>query len=61
MNVLHIMKRIFTRVKYIPNFIKQSVKWPYETCQKCGNAYCLVWSVSDELWNKVMGHEEGLN
>jgi len=60
MNILHIIKRFLTRIKYLPQFIIQSIKWPYETCQRCGNAYCLIWSVSDGLWNDVIGEKEGL-
>ncbi len=41
------------RITHIPSFIKECFKWEYETCQKCGTAYRLLWHVKNEIWDKV--------
>ena len=53
------LKRIFRRIKYIPQFIRESFIWEYETCQECGNSFRIRWHVKDEIWNKVTNTNDG--
>lgn len=53
------LQRILRRIKYIPNFVKQSYEWEYESCQQCGNAFRIMWNVKDEIWNKVTNTYDG--
>lgn len=53
-----ILRRLFRRVKYV--FLFRSLSWKYESCQDCGHCFRLVWSVKDDIWNKVMGNGNGI-
>jgi len=53
------LKRIIRRIKYFPAFLLESLKWEYESCERCGSAFRIVWSVDDETWAKVMGRNGG--
>lgn len=52
------IKRIIRRIKYV--FLFRNLSWKYESCQDCGHCFRLVWSVRDEIWNKVMGNDSGI-
>lgn len=52
------IKRILRRIKYV--FLFRSLSWKYESCTDCGHCFRLVWSVDDEIWNKVMGSGDGI-
>jgi hypothetical protein len=53
-----IIKRLIRRLKYA--FLFRDLFWKYESCQDCGHCFRLVWSVKDEIWDKVMGSGDGL-
>ena len=53
-----VIKRLYRRLKYV--FLFRSLTWRYESCTDCGHCFRLVWSVKDEIWNKVMGNGNGI-
>lgn len=53
-----VLKRIFRRICYVL-CIRELLTWPYESCERCGHCFRLCWSVKDNKWIEVMGHEEG--
>ena len=53
-----IIKRLYRRLKYF--FLFRNLTWPYESCTDCGHCFRLVWSVKDEIWNEVMGNDNGI-
>jgi hypothetical protein len=53
-----IAKRILRRIKYIFIF-KEIISWKYESCERCGHCFRLVWSVKDPLWKAVYGSSNG--
>ena len=58
-NRIYFLKRVFHMIKHIPDFIKESYCWGYESCQECGNSFRVMWHVRDEIWNKVTGTNDG--
>ncbi len=51
--------RIFRSIRNIPFFIKKSFMYEYETCNKCGIGYRLLWNVKDEIWMQVFNTDSG--
>lgn len=33
----------------------RNLDWEYESCIDCGRGFRVLWSVKDELWQKVRG------
>jgi len=53
------LKRIIRRIKYFPIFLFEILKWKYESCQKCGSIFRILWNVNDDIWSKVTGSNDG--
>jgi len=50
-----IVKRTLKRIRYL--FIGRYV-WEYESCQDCGKCFRIAWTVSDDIWQKVMERDD---
>jgi len=37
----------------------RSLSWVYEFCKDCGHCFRIVWSVKDDMWEKVTGAADG--
>ena len=51
--------RLFRRIKHSLFFIIKCFTYGYETCDRCGVGYRLLWQVKDEIWNSVFDTECG--
>jgi len=48
--------RIFRYIRYFfIYYIKQAIKWRYESCKMCGRGFRINWSVENYIWKQVMG------
>ena len=60
---INYIKRFFRRLKntlkFIPIQICNNCKWEFETCERCGRPYHVMWWTSNELWRKYSGHPDG--
>jgi len=54
-----VLRRIIRRIRYFPTFLLESYKWEYESCERCGSAFRVIWSVDDKTWAKVMSRDDG--
>jgi len=54
-----VYRRIIRRIRHFPAFIFEAMGWEYESCQRCGSAFRVMWSVDDNIWNKVTGENDG--
>jgi len=52
------LKRFFRRLRFAFHF-KEMYSWPYESCDRCGHLFKLLWSASDKKWEEVTGSENG--
>lgn len=50
-----IMRRLFRRIRWFLFYQWHTLLWPYESCQRCGKAFQICWSVEDVYWQKVIG------
>jgi hypothetical protein len=53
-----ILKRIIRRIKYVFYF-RELVTWKYESCERCGHCYKLLWSTTDKIWFEVHENMNG--
>lgn len=53
-----VFKRIIRRIKYVFN-LHEILTWSFESCEKCGHCFKLMWSIKNEKWIKVMGTDNG--
>lgn len=56
------IKRLYRRCRWllVSQWRTLSIKrWPYESCDLCGKAFRLVWSVDDKYWTEIVDPKGG--
>ena len=51
-----VLKRLLRRVAYL---WRGRLIWEYESCERCGHCYRLLWWAKDDVWLAVYGSEKG--